>query len=332
MAAPGDEYRLLSLPVGAAVREHARRLMDKVGDAGQRLADAEDREALHDFRVALRRLRVWLRAYGRDVHVGDKLLGRLGDIMRASNRARDAEVVLPWLDAQRPTLNDRFLPGLNWLAARLEEERKYAHDIIVSHLPDAWASGARKLNRRLARGGPHRHGARFGQRAGGQMLRYIDKLAARLDDVRSIADRAAAHRARIGVKHVRYLLEPLHGEISDLDPVIARLTALQDQFGALHDASLLLDRLIAGTEAAAVEDARARLQRALLGDVQEDRLCAAADPDTGSGLLILAHRAKRQETDLSGGITEALRDDGAMQFLDRARHIGASLVTAYIGR
>lgn len=332
MAALSDVQHLLSMPGVPAVRQHAHALIEKLTIAAERLAYPEDREALHDFRVALRRLRVWLQTYGQDIHVSDKLLSHLGDMMHVSNRARDTEVALPWLEAQRPTLNDRHLPGLNWLVAHVEEERKYACEIIASHLADEWASRARKLKKRLTQQGRPQHAGSFGQLAGRQLVRCLDELTAHLDDVRSIADLAAAHRARISVAHLRYLLEPLRAEVSELDPIIARLTALQDQFGALNDAGLLLDRLIDGTETAAMEGAKALLHRVLKGDLQEAQLCGADFPDIRCGLFILTHRAKQRETELFYHILDTLQDDDTTKPLEETRIIGASLVTAYGAR
>ncbi|OYV66609.1 MAG: hypothetical protein B7Z74_10815, partial [Deltaproteobacteria bacterium 21-66-5] len=69
-------------------------------------------------------------------------------------------------------------------------------------------------------------------------------LAAALRRVRSAADVAAAHRARIAGKRLRYLLEPLRGD-RGVARVVARLRTLQDRLGEFHDAQLLRDRLVA---------------------------------------------------------------------------------------
>ena len=54
---------LLLQPVGQAVCRIALTHLDAARAAHERLKDASDTEALHDFRVALRRLRSVLRAY-----------------------------------------------------------------------------------------------------------------------------------------------------------------------------------------------------------------------------------------------------------------------------
>jgi len=75
---------LLARPVPAAVALIAVARLDEARAASARLDGREDPEALHDFRVALRRLRTLLRAYRQEA--GDvtpkKLQRRLRDLTR----------------------------------------------------------------------------------------------------------------------------------------------------------------------------------------------------------------------------------------------------------
>ena len=92
---------LLELPAREAVGRIALEYLRQAAEAFQRMADAADEEALHDFRVSLRRLRTCLRAYGNIVN--DSLPGkarkRLKAITVATSRPRDIEAPL---DRQRP--------------------------------------------------------------------------------------------------------------------------------------------------------------------------------------------------------------------------------------
>ncbi|HET8835726.1 MAG TPA: CHAD domain-containing protein, partial [Gemmatimonadales bacterium] len=56
------EY-LLDLPAEEAARLIALALLDRAAEAARRLLDPTDPTALHDFRVATRRLRSGLQAY-----------------------------------------------------------------------------------------------------------------------------------------------------------------------------------------------------------------------------------------------------------------------------
>src|SRR6267143_2102715 len=88
-----------------------------------RLRNADDTDALHDFRVAMRRLRSTLRAYQPQLArlVPAKLRRRLRDLARATGEARDVEVQISWLEHQRKELPPARRAGVPWLLARLTQ-------------------------------------------------------------------------------------------------------------------------------------------------------------------------------------------------------------------
>jgi CHAD domain-containing protein len=93
---------LLDRAAQEGVRLRALELLDVVAKERTRLDALDDTEAVHDFRVALRRLRSLLKAHrprlGRKV---EKLRRKLGAIADKTSAARDAEVQLVWLATQR---------------------------------------------------------------------------------------------------------------------------------------------------------------------------------------------------------------------------------------
>src|ERR1700739_69868 len=97
----------LDQPVERAVRVVALTLLRDAATTRARLIDPGDTEALHDFRVAVRRLRSWLRAYRPYLgdSVRDKNRRRLRAVARATSLARDTEVHLQWLHEQDPTFD-----------------------------------------------------------------------------------------------------------------------------------------------------------------------------------------------------------------------------------
>src|SRR6267142_2251429 len=103
---PERSEGLLTAPAPGAARRIALTLLDAASAARERLTDANDAEALHDFRVAMRRLRSTLRAYQAqlDAVVPAKLRRRLRDLARATGEARDVEVQISWLERQRNEL------------------------------------------------------------------------------------------------------------------------------------------------------------------------------------------------------------------------------------
>ncbi len=88
---------LLDRPAVLAASAVALAYLDDAVAAAKRLSDRSDAEALHDFRVTIRRLRVTLRTYpSLQASVSRKLRRRLRRLVRATNPARDAEVQLAW--------------------------------------------------------------------------------------------------------------------------------------------------------------------------------------------------------------------------------------------
>src|SRR5439155_912375 len=74
--------------------------------ARERLTKVDDQEALHDFRVAMRRLRSTLRAYQpqRAALLPAKLRRRLRELARPTGEARAVEVQIAWLERRRTEL------------------------------------------------------------------------------------------------------------------------------------------------------------------------------------------------------------------------------------
>src|ERR1700728_1590690 len=114
-------------PEGGA-RRLALSYLDQAVAALPRLSDSADREALHDLRVALRRLRSCLRAYA--AHLGDsvprKLTRRLRRIAGATGPGRDAEVQIAWLRKQMRGLARHQRSGGSWLVKALGAPKERA--------------------------------------------------------------------------------------------------------------------------------------------------------------------------------------------------------------
>ena len=282
--------------------------------AAGRLAIGEDDEALHDFRVALRRLRTTLRAFrpwleGSVRRRMEKLLRKLA---RATNAARDAEVQLAWLSAQRVGFAGRQQIGLDFLCDRIAGRRDGA-DGERDRLLARYARISGKLARRLqtyeghvdasAASGP------FGGVLGMLLSDQVDALRQGLGAIRAAGDDENVHRTRIEAKRLRYLLEPLRGNRhADARDVVKRLKSLQDALGELHDCHVL-----AGEIASAFVDAAAERARKLYAAVYEagasgaelrDELRGSARP----GLLALARVLRERRDALFAGLERDWRE------------------------
>jgi CHAD domain-containing protein/CYTH domain-containing protein len=227
---------LLDLPADRGARLVLRGLLDRARAARKRLGRAEDAEALHDFRVALRRLRSWERAYRSYLGktVPKRLRTALRGLARATSAGRDAEVQLAWLrQAGGEVVGAERASGVAWLTGRLEERRDHAYG-AMAEVGRAFDALERTWRARLRRRGPAA-AERFGPVAAGLVEQRMEELRQRLADVRGADDAPQIHAARIRGKRLRYLLEPLEPYGESVTALLERLRRLQDLLGELHD-------------------------------------------------------------------------------------------------
>jgi CHAD domain-containing protein len=142
---------LLALPAGEACRRLVLGQLAEAAQASWRLTDPADGEALHDFRVALRRLRATLRAYAEPLasRLGGKWRKRLGKVAGETGAGRDAEVALEWVEAQRDSLGRHHRPGADRLAERLAARKEESYRAVRRRVPGRFAPLAERLRRRL---------------------------------------------------------------------------------------------------------------------------------------------------------------------------------------
>jgi CHAD domain-containing protein len=294
---------LLSRPPEEGARLLALAFLDQAAGARPRLADPEDAEALHDFRVGLRRLRSCLRAYRAYLEgsISKKLARRLRRLAGSTGPGRDTEVQIEWLRGRRAHLAPHHRAGLAWLLARLDERRRDAYEDMREEIESELLDVENGLRRRLSVYRTEVHldpSAPRDTLAGATaaiLHRQVAELEAHLARVDGVEDQEEAHEARISAKRVRYLLEPLVDEIEGAAPVVQRFKVLQDLLGDLHDAHVLETELAGAVETAAAERVRRLLDLSLAGAPDERLLRAERRRDREAGLIALArlNRARR---------------------------------------
>lgn len=205
---------------------------------------------VHAFRVAIRRARTTLRAYRAllpDVRRKDRR--RLRRLARATNTGRDAEVLLPLLDRFVKALDPAEHRDVARVRRRLRARRRTT-EALNADLHDAFRRAARSLRRRL-RHAPTSE-ASFGTFLGVLLGDETPRLAERLEALASSNDQKTLHAARLGVKRVRYLLEPIQRDLTDAASATRELRALQAALGDLHDLDVLVALLDASDPAPGV--------------------------------------------------------------------------------
>jgi CHAD domain-containing protein/CYTH domain-containing protein len=235
------------LPVAIGVRVIARGHLADALEAHGRLRGQRDAEALHDFRVALRRLRSTIRANRAALDDTVKKSDRreLRAIARATSTARDLEVQLGWLRKRRRRMGEPAATAARELARRLRE-RKHEADrkamAALGRLPRAHDRLQERLTRYTSEIDPvdPLRTPTAAETAAAIATLYAANLSSRLSAVRSVEDGTRAHGARIAGKRLRYLLEPFGASVANGEATIDLLRSFQDDLGDLHDLDVML--------------------------------------------------------------------------------------------
>ncbi len=312
--------------VAISLLDDARKAADKLTILSKELrdGDAAGDEALHDFRVSIRRLRSWTRAFkpwlSDDLRRKDRR--RFSGIADATKTARDTSVQLEWLRKQRPALSARQRIGQTWLSERLDGQRRGGIDVALAAVID-FAPAVPKLTRRLdSYRAPVREPdgtARFGTVFAERLLKESEELRSRLAVVHTFTDAKQLHRARIAAKNLRYLLEPVSDLIRDGGAMIDTLKSLQNTLGDLHDVHVFAEELVAATEDAAGSRAR-RVSEGGLADDKDD-----SEDDPGPGLLGLAHLLHERGTTAYAELERDWLNDAGAPFFERVSELAAEL-------
>jgi CHAD domain-containing protein len=196
------------------------------------LSSVDDRDAVHDLRVALRRTRTLL-------EVARSVLGRfhvnevrraLRDLQTSTGSLRDEEVLLQLVDS----LNIEHPDVKRWSDCRLRRKRRLRSMLSRAVRNGELDRGRSQLHALLAfRAKPSRDRrlAKFARRSVERACRRVEKhRAARLDAPEDL------HRLRIAYKRLRYIVEAFADVLpSDLAPLAQPAARFQSRLGDLHD-------------------------------------------------------------------------------------------------
>lgn len=248
-----------------------------------------DTEALHDLRVAMRRLHSLFVAFAPAIVPDAPLPGELRRLQKTTNHARDLEVTLAIVRN-----NSLELP---WLEQAWREELESEYRQLHERLPMAWQRLAPALDTpaQLLRGElPPQSLAEF---AAALLQPRVKRLKmGRKGLCRHWRDKPA-HTLRIAGKQLRYLLEPFSEASPAIANAVTQLKAFQDLLGDYHDIVVLQGRLKKLRQNAPTEqikrlnqaDKHLKRQRRVLRRQFRSRYCG------GSGKKL--HKALRQARD-----------------------------------
>ena len=277
-------------------------LVAAVRDGASRTSAPDDAEAIHDYRVALRRLRTALRParrlYGK--RRTRELSAELRRFAQATSALRDEEVLREILTAlDLPSRSRGELDA--WLVQRARQERARRRDAIAQIAPGATRPRSRgpapgmeapppppvpSLAETLAHLERRLHRRRLHASPAGAVALAEETLAAAAADVDALLgghvhDAPAMHALRIRYKRLRYAAEIFAPLLGDRAAAVASASArMQKRLGELHDLEQAMVRirrargLPAGTRAAVVRAltrARKRQRERVERDLVEER-------------------------------------------------------------
>ena len=327
---PADQ--LLGLPVDEGSRRVALALLASTVAARLRLDDPDDRTALHDFRVALRRFRTWIRAYEPYLagSVRKKHWRRLRDISRMAGVCRDNEVHVAWIRDVEESLRARERPGGEWLLHQVAERQRDTDAGFRSMLDDKFSrttesidDGLAVYDRRIDLRDPV-PSRKFAAAAAPLILSQATALGERLAAIETIQDQAVAHSARLAAKRLRYLLEPIAAGVEGAPALVKRLRHLQDTIGEMHDVHVMAEEVIEAAERAGAEQTR-RVATALLEGEADPEAHHEHARDPRPGLLAIATQLRRRGEAAFAELQTRWLGEHAPDLTDGARAIVARL-------
>jgi len=248
----------LAPPAGPYVVKKLRELDGALVEAIPRVVNAADDEAIHDLRVAIRRLRTLLKMarplFGR--WHSDAVRKAFAEVMKATGDLRDEEVLEETLDGL--SVHPAF--GL-WLSARAARERKLRR-AVVARIERGELDRARLMLKALLvfPFDPARNIdlSKFARRTVERARRVVEKGR----DVPP-EDMLGLHALRISYKELRYSIELL-AEALPLDSrsMLEPAVVFQKRLGEIHDVDVAHDVL--------------RSARALPPDARDEALASLA--------------------------------------------------------
>ena len=230
-----------------------------------RVTDSADDEAIHDLRVAIRRLRTLLKMarplFGR--WHSDAVRAAFAEVMRATGDLRDEEVLEETLEGV--SVHPAFEA---WLGGRTARERKLRRNVLV-RIERGDLDRARLMLKALLvfPFDPARHLdlSKFARRTVERARRTVEKGR----DVPP-EDTSGLHNLRISYKELRYSIELLSEALPlDARAMLEPAVVFQKRLGEIHDADVAIEviKKARGLPQAVREEALASLRR-----VREKRL------------------------------------------------------------
>ncbi|MFO0674919.1 MAG: CHAD domain-containing protein [Polyangiaceae bacterium] len=226
--------------VGPFLKGKLEELDRELAETVPRVVGGTDPEAIHDMRVAIRRLRTILKiarpVYGR--FLADAVRGAFTEVHRATGTLRDEEV----LDETLASLSVKSPEFETWKRGRSIRERRLRR-VVIRALRSGDVDGARKLLEALL-------ALPVKPTRDKELLKFarttVDAARLHVEEglVASPDDAEALHDLRIRFKHLRYVAEIFGDALPpDLAELAKSAAVFQKRLGEIHDIDVAVDTL-----------------------------------------------------------------------------------------
>lgn len=236
---------MLQTPAPAQIYKLAKAYLKSADRALKRIS-GKDPEALHDFRVALRKLRSLLSAYGNELpeEIKPQDQKALRKLFRRTGNFRDYQVQKKWLDQHCHAIKPDKAYS-DFIQALFTEEclKKQNPSSIYPYLEKTFPPVKKKLLATLAKHKTRTNCRTFADVSAQKIVAAGKDLQKCLNNLINTGDYSTIHDSRIATKTLRYLLEPLSPVATGLTPFIEKLELLQRVLGNMHDLDILRHRL-----------------------------------------------------------------------------------------
>lgn len=251
---------------GGRIRRSLTELSRTLASAGRRTRKHADDEAIHDVRVAARRLTSALSVWRDSLRVRPrrKAVRRLRRLRRKIGPARELEVHVRALEAMagKPSFVLKMAVGDLLVSLRVElgRARRAAAAASQRHI--------RRIVRNVRRAANDTAGAARTRAAAARLAEIAAQTRQRIAGGLGSDDDHALHRVRIAAKKWRYALEA-EERVTEVPagPLVATLRSVQKVLGEVHDHATLRARL--ESEADRLKGGGLNAQAAALGTAIE---------------------------------------------------------------
>ncbi len=238
-------------PAGRAVSDLLSAHLSVMRENEAGIVEDRDTEFLHDYRVALRRMRSLLSEFRRvvDPESMAELSGLLKVVSSATGPLRDLDVLLLSQEGYLRRVPESLRGGMETYFSRVSEERGHRYQELRIYLrSEEYERRILRIRRLIeelgaASGGPSLRKA--GNRSLAKRLRRVKRDLVSLSTAH--VSEIARHQVRIECKKLRYLLEALAPVYprKAVNRAIAELKRFQDALGRLQDVAVQQESLLA---------------------------------------------------------------------------------------